>query len=159
MFKRITGARNLGVEDIPTYYNELNQLEETYFGTKTVTDEKELAKLRGLYEYTYFLHPPTSPRKYVPFNLLVYLVTVAPPEKRKEYIQSKLAEYGYPLSCGGPGGVHHGAEGAGLANLAAGNAGSDDQFLGGGNLPHFHSILSSFGGKITRQREFGHEAL
>ncbi len=95
MFKRITGARNVGVEDIPTFVNELNQLEEVYFNIRKVNDEKDLAKLRGLYEYTYLLKPPTAPRQHVPYNLLVYLVTVAPPDKRKEYVESKLAEYGY----------------------------------------------------------------
>jgi lysyl-tRNA synthetase class 1 len=95
MFKRITGARNIGVEDIPTYVNELNQLEEVYFGLRKVPDEKELAKLKGLYEYAYFLHPPSAPKKHVPYNLLVYLVTVAPPDKRREYVEAKLAEYGY----------------------------------------------------------------
>ncbi len=95
MFKRITGARSLGVEDIPTFVNELNQLEEVYFNLRKVPDEKELAKLRGLYEYTYFLKPPAAPKQHVPYNLLVYLVTVAPPDKRKEYVEAKLAEYGY----------------------------------------------------------------
>jgi lysyl-tRNA synthetase class 1 len=95
MFKRITGARSLGVEDIPTYVNELDQLEETYFGQRKVTDEKELAKLRGLYEYSWFLKPPSKPGIHAPYNLLVYLVTVAPPEKMKEYVESKLREYGH----------------------------------------------------------------
>jgi lysyl-tRNA synthetase class 1 len=95
MFKRITGARSLGVEDIPTYVNELSQLEEVYFNMKKVADEKELAKLRGLYEYAYFLKPPKAAKIHIPYNLLVYLVTVAPQEKRLEYIQSKLREYGY----------------------------------------------------------------
>jgi lysyl-tRNA synthetase class 1 len=95
MFKRITGARSIGVEDIPVYVNELNQLEEYYFNLRKTPDEKELAKLRGLYEYAWFLKPPPSPRKHVPYNLLVYLVTVAPPEKRLEYVESKLREYGY----------------------------------------------------------------
>jgi lysyl-tRNA synthetase class 1 len=95
MFKRITGARSLGVEDIPTYVNELNQLEEVYFNLRKISDEKELAKLKGLYEYTWFLKPPSAPRKHVPYNLLVYLVTVAPPEKQREYLDSKLREYGY----------------------------------------------------------------
>jgi lysyl-tRNA synthetase class 1 len=95
MFKRITGARNIGVEDIPVYVNELNHLEEVYFGLKKIQDEKELSKLKGLYEYSWLLKPPPSPRKHVPYNLLVYLVTVAPPDKRKEYIESKLREYGY----------------------------------------------------------------
>ncbi len=95
MFKRITGARNLGVEDIPTYVNELDQLEETYFNQRTVADEKELAKLRGLYEYSWFLKPPSSPATHIPYSLLVYLVNVAPPDKMSEYVESKLREYGH----------------------------------------------------------------
>lgn len=95
MFKRIAGARSLGVEDIPTYVDELDQLEETYFNQRKVTDEKELAKLRGLYEYAWFLKPPSKPGIHAPYNLLVYLVTVAPREKMKEYVESKLREYGH----------------------------------------------------------------
>jgi len=95
MFKRITGARSLGVEDIPTYVNEFDQLEEVYFGLRQVPDEKERAKLRGLYEYACFLKPPSAPRMHVPYNLLVYLVTVAPPDKKEEYVLEKLREYGY----------------------------------------------------------------
>jgi lysyl-tRNA synthetase, class I len=95
MFKRITGARSVGVEDIPTYANELDYLEQVYFGTKKPNDEKEVAKLRGLYEYSWFLKPPSVPGTHVPYNLLVYLVTVAPPDSRREYVESKLREYGY----------------------------------------------------------------
>jgi len=95
MFKRITGARNVGVEDIPTFVNELNRLKEVYFGIRKINDEKENAKLRGLYEYSYLLKPPSKPTPHVPYNLLVYLVTVSPPEKRPEYIQAKLHEYSY----------------------------------------------------------------
>jgi lysyl-tRNA synthetase class 1 len=94
MFKRITGARSVGVEDIPTYANELDYLEQVYFGIKP-NDEKEVAKLRGLYEYSWFLKPPSASGTHVPYNLLVYLVTVAPPENRREYVESKLREYGY----------------------------------------------------------------
>ena len=95
MFKRITGARNLGVEDIPGYVNELHYLEDVYFGTHAILDNKEFAKLKGLFEYTYFLKPPARHSSYIPYNLLVYLVTVAPPDKRREYVESKLREYGY----------------------------------------------------------------
>jgi lysyl-tRNA synthetase class 1 len=70
-------------------------LEEVYFGLRKVTDEKELSKLRGLYEYSWFLKPPPTPGTHIPYNLLVYLVTVAPPEKMKEYVETKLHEYGY----------------------------------------------------------------
>jgi lysyl-tRNA synthetase class 1 len=95
MFKRITGARNVGIEDIPTFVNELKRLEETYFGVRKINDEKEAAKLKGLYEYSHFLKPPSKPSPHAPYNLLVYLATVSPPEKRTEYIESKLREYGY----------------------------------------------------------------
>jgi len=95
MFKRITGARNLGVEDIPGYVNELNYLNDVYFGTRTISDSKEFAKLKGLFEYTYFLKPPSHHATYVPYNLLVYLVAISPAEKRHEYVESKLREYGY----------------------------------------------------------------
>ena len=95
MFKRITGARNLGVEDIPGYVNELHYLDDVYFGTRTISDSKEFAKLKGLFEYTYFLKPPPNHTAYVPYNLLVYLVAVSPVEKRREYVEAKLREYGY----------------------------------------------------------------
>jgi lysyl-tRNA synthetase class 1 len=95
MFKRITGARSLGVEDIPSYVNELDQIEEVYFNQRKVSDEKELAKLKGLYEYSWFLKPPSVPGIHIPYNLLVYLVTVAPSDKVEEYIESKLREYGH----------------------------------------------------------------
>jgi lysyl-tRNA synthetase class 1 len=104
MFKRITGARNLGVEDIPTYVNELDQLEEIYFDQRKITDEKELAKLKGLYQYTWFLKPPSAPGIHIPYSLLVYLVTVAPADKMKEYVESKLREYGH-LKNGTPSGI------------------------------------------------------
>jgi lysyl-tRNA synthetase class 1 len=95
MFKRITGARNVGIEDIPNFVNELNQLEDIYFGIRKINDEKETAKLKGLYEYSYFLKPPAAARTHVPYNLLVYLVTVSPSDTRMEYIETKLREYGY----------------------------------------------------------------
>ena len=95
MFKRITGARSVGVEDIPTFVNELHRLEDIYFGVRKINDEKETAKLKGLYEYSYLLKPPPKPSIHVPYNLLVYLVTVSPPDKRTEYLHGKLREYGY----------------------------------------------------------------
>jgi len=95
MFKRITGARNVGVEDIPTYMNELDQTEDAYFGLRKISDVKEAAKLKGLYEYSWFLKPPQKPQTHIPYNLLVYLVTVAPSEKRLEYVEAKLREYSY----------------------------------------------------------------
>ncbi len=95
MYKRSVGSRAIWVKDIPTYIAELDELEDVYFGRKEMKDPKELARLRGLYEYVWGLSPPKSPSVHVPHNLLVYLVKVAPKGKEKEFVLEKLRGYGY----------------------------------------------------------------
>jgi lysyl-tRNA synthetase, class I len=95
MYKRSVGSRAVWVRDIPTYIAELDDLEDIYFGQKQVKDPKELARLRGLYEYVWSLAPPKTASVHVPHNLLVYLVKVAPKEKEKEFVLEKLGRYGY----------------------------------------------------------------
>jgi lysyl-tRNA synthetase class 1 len=97
MYKRSVGSRAVWVKDIPTYIAELDELEEVYFGRKEVKDSKELARLRGLYEYVWHLSPPKSPTAHAPHNLLVYLVKVAPKGKEKEFVVQRLAGYGYQV--------------------------------------------------------------
>ena len=95
MLKRFVGTRTLDVTDIPAYMNELDYLEDIYFGTKKLKDERELAKLRGLYEYCWVLKPPSKPSIKVPYNLLTFLAKMAPKEKEEEFITEKLRSYGY----------------------------------------------------------------
>ena len=93
--KRFVGTRAISVMDIPQYMNELDELESIYFGEKPISDEKERAKLIGLYEYCWALSPPDTPIPHVPYNLLTFLAKVAPPSTKTEYIVEKLREYGY----------------------------------------------------------------
>jgi len=93
--KRFVGTRTLSVTDIPQYVNEFDELEDIYFGRKTVADAKERAKLTGLYKYCWVHEPPSKPRVHVPYNLLTYLAKVAPKGSETEYIVDKLREYGY----------------------------------------------------------------
>jgi len=58
-------------------------------------DEMELAKLRGLYEYCWALKPPPKPSINVPYNLLTFLVKMAPKDCEEEFITEKLRSYGY----------------------------------------------------------------
>jgi len=95
MLKRFVGTRTLSVTDIPQYMNELDDLEDIYFGKKQVPESMELAKLKGLYEYCWVLKPPKKPNIHVPYNLLVYLAKVAPKSTETEYITQKLREYNY----------------------------------------------------------------
>jgi len=95
MLKRFIGTRAISVTDIPLYMNEFDELEDIYFGRKKIEKEKELAKLKGLYEYLWWLKPPKTPNLHPPYNLLAYLVKVAPKGSETEYIMEKLREYGY----------------------------------------------------------------
>ena len=95
MLKRFVGTRTLDVTDIPAYMNELDYLEDVYFGKKTIPDKKELAKLKGLYEYCWVLKPPKQPSIHVPYNMLTFLAKIAPKGKEIEFITEKLQSYGY----------------------------------------------------------------
>jgi lysyl-tRNA synthetase class 1 len=100
MYKRSVGSRAIWVKDIPVYIAELDELEDVYFGRKPVKDPKELARLRGLFEYVWGLSPPKKPSVHVPHNLLVYLAKVAPKGKEREFVLERLAGYGYRLEPG-----------------------------------------------------------
>jgi len=95
MLKRFVGTRTLDVTDIPAYMNELDYLEDIYFGKKTIPDKKELAKLKGLYEYCWVLKPPKQPSIHVPYNMLTFLAKIAPKGKEIAFITEKLQSYGY----------------------------------------------------------------
>ncbi len=93
--KRFSGTRRLSVVDIPRYMDECDSLEDIYFRRKVLADRREEQKLRGLYEYCWNLKPPSQPSVHVPYNLLTYLVKVAPPSDRQGYVASKLRRYSY----------------------------------------------------------------
>lgn len=95
MLKRFVGTRTLDVSDIPAYMNELDSLEDIYFGKKPTKDEKDLVKLRGLFEHCWVMKPPSQPSTHVPYNLLVFLVKMAPKENTEDFLEEKLRGYGY----------------------------------------------------------------
>ncbi|MEM0120610.1 MAG: lysine--tRNA ligase [Thermoprotei archaeon] len=95
MYKRFEGAREIGIEDVPVYMDELDALEEVYFGIKKVDDEAERLDKVNLYRYAHLLRVPTKPTPHPPYNLLVYLAKVAPQNGAAEYILEKLRAYGY----------------------------------------------------------------
>jgi lysyl-tRNA synthetase class 1 len=95
LLKRFVGTRALDVADVPVYMNELGDLEDVYFGKKQAKNEKELMKLRGLYEYCWAMKPPSKPEINVPYNLMIFLVKMAPKGNEEEFITDTLRRYGY----------------------------------------------------------------
>lgn len=93
LYKRITGARELGLEDIPSLMSEYNELEDIYFGRIKVDNPAKMAKSKGLYEYVNLLDPPTQASTHVNYRLLVELSKIFK-EDRKNRVMKKLLDYG-----------------------------------------------------------------
>ncbi|PVX24123.1 MAG: lysine--tRNA ligase [Candidatus Bathyarchaeum sp.] len=93
--KRFVGARSLSVTDIPQYMNELDELEDIYFGKKMLSDKKEKAKLVGLYKYCMLFDAPSKSGDHVPYNLLTFLAKMAPEGSEADFILEKLQGYRY----------------------------------------------------------------
>ena len=94
MYKRIIGARNVSLEDVPTYMDEFDDLEEYYFAKRRDPNQMKDARQRGLYEYTMLLHIPKSKGVHTPYRLLSQLATVAPQNAIEEFVVKRLSNYG-----------------------------------------------------------------
>ena len=94
MYKRIIGARNISVQDVPVYMDEFDDLEESYFSKKRDPNPMKEARLRGLYEYTVLLDIPKSKGVHVPYRLLAQLSSVAPEGALEDFVVKRLASYG-----------------------------------------------------------------
>jgi len=93
LYKRITGARELGFEDIPALMDEYNELENIHFGKTKVDNEAKLVKSKGLYEYVNLLKPPENPSTHASYRLLIELCKIFK-DDRVERVTSKLIDYG-----------------------------------------------------------------
>ena len=95
LYKRIRGARHLGIEDVPSLMNEYNELEDLYFGRAKIDNMARRARLRGLYEYANLLHPPKQSGVHLNYTMLVELARVFS-QDRVRHISDKLREYNLP---------------------------------------------------------------
>jgi len=94
MYKRIIGARNISVDDVPVYMDEFDDLEEYYFSKKRDSNQLKDARQRGLYEYTMLLRVRKSKGVHIPYRLLAQLSSVAPEGAALEFVFKRLASYG-----------------------------------------------------------------
>ncbi len=93
LYKRITGTREVGFEDIPALMDEYNELENIYFGKTKLDNDAKLSRTKGLYEYVNLFSVPKSPTPYVNYRLLVQLCAIFR-ENRKPMVIKKLTDYG-----------------------------------------------------------------
>jgi lysyl-tRNA synthetase class 1 len=74
--------------------DELDDIEDIWFGMRKVKDSMEKTKLLGLYDYVWIRKPPEEPKVHIPYNLLLNLAKVAPKGIEAKFIRDKLEAYG-----------------------------------------------------------------
>ncbi len=94
MFKRIIGARNLSLEDIPVYMDEFDELESYYFSKTRDPNLMKDARQRGLYEYTVLTRVPDQPGVHVPYKQVAALAVVAPTGNVEDFVVKRLIANG-----------------------------------------------------------------
>lgn len=92
LYKRIRGARHLGIQDVPALMQEYNELEAIYFGRVRLDNAERTVRLKGLYEYANLLRPPAEQPAPINYALLVELARTFR-EDRVASIVRRLARY------------------------------------------------------------------
>ena len=92
LFKRISGARELGFDDIPSLMDEYNELENIFFNKTKIDNKSKEMKLKGLFEYVNLLNPPENITTQVNYRLLIELCKIFQ-EDRINRVVKKLIDY------------------------------------------------------------------
>src|SRR5574341_1987225 len=93
LFKRISGTRQVGVDDIPTLVDEYDLYEDAFFGKKKLDNIEKSTKMKGIYEYINHLKPPSSPQEHVPYRILVQQASLFNDKDRVQKIYERLVKY------------------------------------------------------------------
>lgn len=93
LFKRITGTRQVGTDDIPTLMEEYDICEDIYFGKKKEDNEEKLVKTKGLYEYVNHLKTSDKPLQHVPYMLMAQQASFFTGSDRIKKIFDRLVKY------------------------------------------------------------------
>lgn len=95
ILKRFVGTKSGSVEEIPPHMDELDDIEDIWFGKRKVKDSMEKTKLMGLYDYVWMRNIPEEPTVHIPYRLLLNLAKVAPKGIEEKFIRDKLEAYGH----------------------------------------------------------------
>jgi lysyl-tRNA synthetase class 1 len=95
LFKRITGTRHVGLDDVPALMDEYDHYEDVYFGKIKEDNLAKVTKIKGVYEYINKLNPPREPGPHVPYQFIVQQASIFPPNSdRDEKVFNRLLKYG-----------------------------------------------------------------
>jgi lysyl-tRNA synthetase class 1 len=95
LFKRISGTRNVGLDDVPALMDEYDYYEDVYFGRTSDYNLAKLTKIKGIYEYINKLDPPREPEPHIPYQFIAQQASLFPADdNRDERVYKRLEKYG-----------------------------------------------------------------
>ncbi len=73
LYKRISGTRHVGIDDIPALMDEYDLFEDIFFAKIKEPNNSKRLKMNGVYEYINNLHPPAddSDSVHIPYRILI----------------------------------------------------------------------------------------
>ncbi len=84
LFKRITGTRHVGIDDVPALMDEYDYYEDVYFGRIKDDNLAKRTKIKGIYEYINKLNPPTESALHVPYQFIAQQASIFPPDNNRD---------------------------------------------------------------------------
>jgi lysyl-tRNA synthetase class 1 len=94
LFKRITGTRHIGYDDIPALMDEYDLYEDIYFGKASEDNQAKLTKIKGIYEFINHLKPVKQYTVHVPYRIIVQQASLFSGDKRTDRVYERLLKYG-----------------------------------------------------------------
>jgi lysyl-tRNA synthetase class 1 len=94
LFKRITGTRHIGYDDIPALMDEYDLYEDIYFGKANEDNQAKLTKIKGIYEFINHLKPVKQYTVHVPYRIIVQQASLFSGDKRTDRVYERLLKYG-----------------------------------------------------------------
>ena len=90
--KRLATSRVVDPDAIPSYMDEVDELEKIYTGKTKVANQKDLEHQKRLYQYIHFLKTPQHEKEAVPYNMLANLLRLA---KNRAVVKDILKRTGH----------------------------------------------------------------
>jgi lysyl-tRNA synthetase, class I len=98
LYKRISGTRHVGIDDIPILMDEYDLYEDIYFNKIKEKNINKAKKIKGIYEYVNNLNPSKVLPIHIPYRILIQQSELFMNQKVNnpiEKIYERLKKYGF----------------------------------------------------------------
>jgi lysyl-tRNA synthetase class 1 len=97
MLRRSEGTREINVMDIPNYSDDVDKLEDLYFGIKEEFNQRDLFNAKRLFEFIHLLKSPKKVGLHVHYSKMIEIAKILPEKNQVEFAVNKLKDFGYEV--------------------------------------------------------------